>query len=242
MSQSKGQTQQRSIRALFTRIAPHYDFVNHLISLGQDQRLRTQALHLAQVPGDGWLLDVGTGTGDVALQAQALYPGRHVVGLDPTAAMLEEAQQKDGGRAVRWLQGDGLALPYASDRFDAVISAFLMRNVPDVAAAITEQARVVRPGGRVVCLEMTWPRRFLMAQLVDLYFFRWVPLMGQLVTGDRAAYAYLPQSVKSFMRPDTLAGFMSAAGLTRVRWARHMLGTVALYVGEKPGFRPAEDV
>ncbi len=234
MSQPERQTQQRSIRALFTRIAPHYDVVNRLISMGQDQRLRTRALRLAQLPPDGLLLDVGTGTGDVALNAQARCPDCRVVGLDPTAAMLARAQQKSQSRPPHWMCGDGLALPYPDDAFDAVISAFLMRNVPDVAPALAEQTRVVRPGGRVVCLEMSWPRRFPMSQLFYVYFFGWVPLMGQIFTGDREAYTYLPESVKAFARPQTLAQHMRNAGLIEVSWERHVLGTTAIFVGQKP--------
>lgn len=234
MSRPERQSQQQSIRALFTRIAPHYDVVNRLISVGQDQRLRSRALRLTGLPSDGLLLDVGTGTGDVALRAQAMFSGSHIVGLDPTTAMLARARQKSESSALHWTRGDGLALPYPNDAFDAVISAFLMRNVPDVAGALAEQARVVRPGGRVVCLEMSWPRRFPMSQLFYIYFFGWVPLMGQLFTGDREAYTYLPQSVKAFARPQTLAQHMRNAGLIEVVWERHVLGTTAILVGQKP--------
>ncbi len=234
MTQPERQTQQRSIRALFTRIAPHYDLVNRLISLGQDQRLRARALHLAQLPPNGLLLDVGTGTGDVALRAQAMCPDCRVVGLDPTAAMLARAQQKSMAPTPHWTCGDGLALPYSDDTFNAVISAFLMRNVPDVPTALAEQTRVIRPGGRVVCLEMSWPRRFPISQLFHLYFFGWVPLMGQLFTGDRAAYTYLPQSVRAFARPGTLAQHMRDASLTDIRWERRVLGTTAIFTGQKP--------
>jgi demethylmenaquinone methyltransferase/2-methoxy-6-polyprenyl-1,4-benzoquinol methylase len=234
MTKSEQHNQQRSIRDLFTRIAPHYDFVNRLISMGQDQRLRTQALRLAQLPSDALLLDVGTGTGDVALNAQAHCPDCCVVGLDPTAAMLMQAQQKSESRPPYWTCGDGQALPYPDDTFDAVISAFLMRNVPDVATALAEQARVVRPRGRVVCLEMSWPRRFPMSQLFYLYFFGLVPVIGQLFTGDRAAYTYLPQSVKAFARPQTLAQHMKDAGLTHIHCEQHVLGTTVILIGQKP--------
>ena len=234
MTQSERQTQQRSIRALFERIAPHYDFVNRLISMGQDQRLRRRALRLAQLPPDGLLLDVGTGTGDVALNAHARCPNCCVVGLDPTAAMLAWAQQKSQGRPPHWTRGDGLALPYLDDSFDTVISAFLLRNVPDVTTALAEQARVVRPGGRVICLEMSWPGHFPMAQLFYVYFFGWVPLIGQLFTGERTAYTYLPKSVKAFARPQTLAQHMQEAGLTEIHWERHVLGTTAILSGQKP--------
>lgn len=225
--------QQTAVRALFTRIAGNYDTVNRLISLGQDQRLRRLALKATQVPRGGRLLDVGTGTGDVALQAAEHYPGRQIVGVDPTAAMVRQAQAKHRRQGPQWSLGDGLQLPFPDAAFDAVISAFMMRNVPDVLQALTEQVRVVRPGGRVVCLEMTWPRRFPMSTLFRLYFFKVAPLIGQMFSGNRAAYMYLPRSVRSFMSPKTLAGHMYDAGLHDVRWTRHMLGTATIHVGLK---------
>lgn len=234
MTFSEEHAQQRSIRALFARIAPHYDFVNRLISMGQDQRLRARALRLADLPKRGALLDVGTGTGDMALRAQAMYPESHIVGLDPTEAMLAQAQDKSGKRSPKWMCGDGLALPYPRETFDAVVSAFLMRNVPDIVGVFAEQARVTRPGGRIICLEMTWPRRFPMSQLFYGYFFGWVPLMGQIFTGDRAAYTYLPRSVWGFVRPQILAQYMDQAGLTEIQWEARMLGTAAIFTGEKP--------
>ncbi|MGC9398721.1 MAG: ubiquinone/menaquinone biosynthesis methyltransferase [Anaerolineae bacterium] len=228
---------QRAVRALFTRIAPYYDTLNRLISMGQDQRLRRRAVQWTQLPEGGTLLDVGTGTGDVALTAAARRPDCKIVGLDPTEAMLRQAQGKRTAPAPAWTLGDGLTLPYPNDAFDAVISAFLMRNVPDVVAILAEQTRVVRPGGRVVCLELTWPRRFPVSPFFHVYFFGWVPLMGRLLSGDRTAYTYLPRSIKGFMRPQTLAHYMANVGLTRVRWEGHIFGSTTLFVGQKPGAR-----
>ncbi len=225
--------QQTAVRALFTRIAPRYDSVNRLISLGQGQRLRRLALRATELSPGERLLDVGTGTGDVALQATQRYPGCQIVGVDPTAAMVKQAQTKEQEQMPGWGLGDGLSLPFADASFDAVISAFMMRNVPDVLQALIEQTRVVRSGGRVVCLELNWPRRFPMSLLFSLYFFGLPPLIGQLFTGDRAAYTYLPRSVRHFMDPEGVARYMYDAGLHEVRWARHALGTAAIYVGLK---------
>jgi len=221
------------IKAMFHSIAPSYDRVNRLLSLGQDQHWRAQALAQAQVPSGGRLLDVATGTGDLALMAKRRYPGVRVVGADLTPAMLAQAQRKDAATAISWMAADGLRLPYPDNAFDAVTSAFMMRNVPDVAQALREQFRVVKPGGRVVCLEMTWPRRFPMTWLFRLYFFTLPPLVGGLITGNREAYRYLPRSVQHFLTPQEMGAAMEKAGLRNVTWQELMLGTLALHVGEK---------
>ncbi len=225
--------QQDAIRGLFTRIAGRYDLLNRVLSLGQDQRWRREALALARVPRGGGLLDVATGTGDLALLALSADPTMHVVGADLTPAMLALARQKSTGETLSWAISDGLTLSFPGDTFDAVTSAFMMRNVPDVPRALREQVRVVRPGGRVVCLEMSWPRRPPMTWLFQFYFFGWAPLIGQLLSGDREAYAYLPRSVKRFLTPDAMAEEMRKAGLSDVTWQVRMGGTVALYVGTK---------
>jgi len=228
--------QKRAIRTLFTRIAPSYDKINRILSLGQDQNWRKHALARAQVPSGGRLLDIATGTGDVALLAADRLNGVQIVGADLTLAMLDVAREKTHKQAaqrVRWVNSDGLALAFPNDTFDAVISVFMLRNVPDVAQAFVEQARVVRPGGRVVCLEMTWPQRFPLTWFFWLYFFGVAPLLGQLIAKNRAAYTYLPQSVKQFPAPAATAQVMEAAGLRDISWELKMLGTVVIFVGVK---------
>jgi len=227
--------QKQTIRALFTRIAPSYDKINRLLSLGQDQKWRKHALARAQVPLGGKLLDVATGTGDVALLAAGRLPGAQIVGADLTLAMLDVAREKARAAAqqICWINSDGLALPFSSDTFDAVISVFMLRNVPDVAQVFVEQTRVVRPGGRVVCMEMTWPQHFPMTWIFRLYFFSIAPLLGRWIAKNRAAYTYLPHSVKRFPAPAITAQVMESAGLREVSWEMKMLGTVAVFVGVK---------
>ncbi|MGC9522779.1 MAG: ubiquinone/menaquinone biosynthesis methyltransferase [Anaerolineae bacterium] len=234
MSEDPNRQQKHTIRELFTRIAVHYDQVNRVLSLGQDQRWRKAALDVAALPPGGRLLDVATGTGDMALLALRERGSADVrpriIGADLTPAMLKLAARKGG---LPWVVSDGLALAFADDSFDAVTSAFMMRNVPDVAQAMAEQRRVVKPGGRVVCLEMTWPQRLPMRWLFGLYFFTVPPLVGKLATGEEEAYRYLPRSVKEFIDPETLARKMEQVGLRDVTWARRMLGTVVIHVGRK---------
>jgi demethylmenaquinone methyltransferase/2-methoxy-6-polyprenyl-1,4-benzoquinol methylase len=170
----------------------------------------------------------------MALLARRQPGGLRVVGTDLTPAMLYQAQAKAGNEALPWVVSDGLRLSFEDNAFDAVTSAFMMRNVPDVVQALREQTRVVRPGGHVVCLEMTWPRRFPMSRLFHLYFFAVPPLLGWLMTGTRKPYRYLPRSVERFLEPAALAGRMEEAGLRDVTWQSMMMGTVVLHTGVKP--------
>jgi len=228
--------QKATIRSLFTRIAAKYDLLNRLMSLGQDQRWRRDALALAklgELSGTSRLLDVATGTGDMALTAWDRAQPLEVVGIDLTPAMVVLAKEKAGDKPIRWTVGDGLALPFPDSAFDAVTSAFMMRNVPDVRQAFQEQRRVVRPEGRVVCLEMTWPQRFPMSVLFQWYFFGWTPWLGGMISGEREAYQYLPRSVKRFFTPEEMAQQMESVGLRDVSWQQRMMGTVIIHVGVK---------
>ncbi|MBN1260185.1 MAG: ubiquinone/menaquinone biosynthesis methyltransferase [Anaerolineae bacterium] len=229
----EGQQQKAAMRRMFARIAHRYDLVNRLISLGQDQRLRRQALRMTRIPPTGRLLDVATGTGDVALMASQIYPEAHITGIDLTPEMIQPARSKTGRPSMGWGVGDGLRLPFPDRAFDAVISAFMMRNVPDVEQALAEQVRVVRPGGYVVCLEMSWPQRFPMSLLFKWYFFGWTPLIGRLISGEADAYTYLPRSVKAFRSPETMARHMLDVNLRDVVWKRMMFGTAVIYAGQK---------
>ncbi len=234
MSGIDPQQQRAHMRRLFGSIAPAYDRLNRLLSLGQDLKWRERTLTQAALPPAGWLLDVATGTGDLAYLAARKFPRLHIVGVDLTRRMLTVARGKAPAVPIAWVQNDGLRLAFPDGRFDAVTSGFMMRNVPDVPAALREQVRVVKRGGRVVCLEMTWPRRFPMSWAFYGYFFGLTPLLGWLLAGNRAAYRYLPESVRRFPPPEQMAATMRTAGLHNVRWQAMMAGTVILYWGEKP--------
>jgi len=221
--------QKRDIRGLFTRIARHYDLVNRVLAMGQDQRWRRAALECTELPPGGKLLDVATGTGDLAILAQRMPGSPWVAASDLTPAMLRLAQVK--ASSLPLAVSDGLALSFPDHTFDAVTSALMMRNVPSVLDALSEQRRVARSGGKVVCLEITWPRRFPMSWLFKIYFFGLAPVVGKLVAGEREPYRYLPHSAKHFLEPSALAEVMVQAGLHDVVWRTMMLGTVAIHVG-----------
>ena len=221
------------VAAMFGRIARRYDLMNTLMTGGQDALWRRHAVRAARPPRDGRALDVGTGTARLALALAQAMPGGQVVGVDVAEPMLRQAlpRTRRGGGRVSLALADALALPFPDDAFECATTAFMIRNVSDVGAAFAELRRVVRPGGRVVCLELTQPRMPLWGPLFGLYFGRVVPLAGRLVAGDAAAYSYLPESVAAFLRPEGVAAEMARAGLVGIRWRRLGLGTVTLHVG-----------
>jgi demethylmenaquinone methyltransferase / 2-methoxy-6-polyprenyl-1,4-benzoquinol methylase len=221
------------VRGMFTAIAPRYDLMNRLMTLGRDGIWRRTVVRLCELPRGGRLLDVATGTGDIAYEALRLDPTLSAVGLDLTRDMMLYGQGKYPGLTFPFTEGDALALPFADGTFDAACSGFMMRNVTDIRLAFAEQVRVVKPGGRVVCLEITLPRTPVFGALFRFYFFKLVPLLGGIISGRREAYTYLPHSALAFPRPAALADVMAAAGLRDVHYRLAMLGTVAIHWGTK---------
>jgi len=217
----------------FGDVARRYDGLNHLMSVGQDRRWRKIAAEALDLPDGGRALDVGVGTGDMALALLRRWPSSTVAGVDPTQEMMRVGRHKPGSERIRWTQGDGLRLPFPNAHFDGVTSAFLMRNVGNVPGALAEQYRVLRPGGRLVCLEMTWPRTPVLGPLFQFYFARMMPRITGLLSGQSAAYNYLPRSVQRFMTPEELEAAMERVGLRNVRYRLLMMGTVALHTGER---------
>jgi len=223
----------RFVNRMFARIAATYDLMNRLMSLGQDQRWRRELLDYCQLPPHGTLLDVGTGTGDIGYEAMRRFPGVQAYGTDFTYEMMAAGVGKLPGRVLPFAQGDTFALPYPDNTFDAVVSGFMIRNVVDRAAAFREQARVTKPGGRVLCLETTPPTNSPVGPLFRLYFFQIVPLLGGIISGDPQAYSYLPYSTVDFPEPRVLQHLMEQGGLQNVFYAERMFGAVAIHVGTK---------
>jgi demethylmenaquinone methyltransferase/2-methoxy-6-polyprenyl-1,4-benzoquinol methylase len=227
------------VRAMFDRIAGVYDVLNTVMSAGLHHRWRARAADLARVgPGDH-ALDVATGTGDLALElARRVAPGGEVVGSDFSEAMLTRARTKAArsgalGVGLRFEWADALALPYDDDTFDAATVGFGARNFSDLRRGLAEMARVVRPGGRVVVLEITSPTRPPLSTFFALWFDRAVPLLGRLA-GDPEAYAYLPSSVRRFPAPTALAAEMSHVGLGEIGYVLTAGGIVAIHAGTVP--------
>jgi demethylmenaquinone methyltransferase/2-methoxy-6-polyprenyl-1,4-benzoquinol methylase len=224
-----GTLEEGQVRAMFDRVARVYDLMNSVMTAGLHHRWRERAADLAALAPGARALDVACGTGDLAVElARRVGPEGEVVGTDFSEAMLERARAKSG--AVRWEWANALELPYADGEFDAATVGFGARNFSDLDRGITEMARVVRPGGRVVILEITTPQRPPLSTFFALWFDRVVPALGRLA-GDPDAYAYLPSSVKRFPGPEALGGRMVAAGLRDVRWILTAGGIIALHVG-----------
>lgn len=218
------------VNRMFAEIAPRYDLMNRLMTGGQDVAWRREVIALCDLPPQGRLLDVGTGTGDIAYEARRIHPGVQAFGCDFTFEMMAFGQTK-AARPVDFVQGDGLHLPFPDDYFDAVTSGFLLRNVRDLDAALAEQRRVTKPGGRVVCLETSPPQQALLAPFVRLHMFKIIPLLGRLLSPRSSAYQYLPQSTAAFPPPQELARRMERVGLRHVYFRRKMFGTVAIHTG-----------
>jgi demethylmenaquinone methyltransferase / 2-methoxy-6-polyprenyl-1,4-benzoquinol methylase len=228
----RGTLPEPQVRAMFDRIARVYDLMNSVMTAGLHHKWRRRAADLAHVgPGDR-VLDVATGTGDLAIElSKRVTPGGQVVGTDFSEEMLVHARRKAPGMRFEW--GNALQLPYADGEFAAATVGFGARNFSDLDQGLSEMARVVKPGGRVVILEITTPQKPPLSTFFRLWFDRVVPLIGK-VAGDPDAYDYLPNSVKRFPEPAGLAASLERAGLERIRWVLTAGGIIALHVGVKP--------
>jgi demethylmenaquinone methyltransferase / 2-methoxy-6-polyprenyl-1,4-benzoquinol methylase len=214
---------------MFDRIARVYDLMNSVMTAGMHHRWRERAADLARVGPGSTALDVATGTGDLAVELARR--GAEVTGSDFAPAMLEIARRKAPG--LRFEEGDALSLEHPEGSFDAVTVGFGARNFADLDRGLSEMARVAKPGGRVVVLEITTPTKPPLSWFFRGWFDRVVPLLGRLA-GDPDAYTYLPSSVRRFPPPEELAARMAAAGLTDVRWILTAGGIIAIHAGTKP--------
>jgi demethylmenaquinone methyltransferase/2-methoxy-6-polyprenyl-1,4-benzoquinol methylase len=210
-----------SIRKLFDTIAPQYDFLNHLLSLRRDIYWRKMAVQEIKGIGD-WVLDIATGTGDVALEMiRQNSDRRKVFGLDFSEPMIRRAHRKVSGKdfskRIALSLGDALTLPFRENTFNASMMAFGLRNIVKKEQALAEMVRVIKGGGKVIILEFTLPKRGLMRRLYPLYFKKVLPWIGGLVSGDRGAYTYLPESVHLFRYAENYEEMMRKVGLKNVR-------------------------
>ncbi|MGZ5334952.1 MAG: bifunctional demethylmenaquinone methyltransferase/2-methoxy-6-polyprenyl-1,4-benzoquinol methylase UbiE [Solirubrobacterales bacterium] len=231
------------VRGMFDRIAGVYDLMNSAMTAGMHHSWRERAVDRAQVGPGSDALDLCCGTGDLTLALRRrIGPDGRVVGSDFSEPMLELARQKSGreGLPVELGWADALELPYGDASFDAVTVGFGARNLADLDRGLAEMARVLRPGGRLVILEITRPRREPLAGFYSVWFDRIVPLLGS-AAGDPDAYSYLPESVRSFPEPEALAAKMDAAGFESIRWLLLAGGIIAIHSGTKKasGEKPA---
>lgn len=228
------------VQNMFNRIAGRYDLMNRVMTLGIDRRWRNASVRAARIDPSTHALDVCCGTGDITfLLAEA--GAERVVGADFSDGMLEQARRRQkrwrdqaAAKRIKFQHADALALPFNDNSFDVITVSFGVRNVEDIAQAFREFVRVGRPGARIVCLEITRPRSRAANWFYDIWFDRIVPAMGALISQDRAAYTYLPESTRAFPRPPHLAKLIQEAGVQDVTWKRFGAGIIALHQGVLP--------
>jgi demethylmenaquinone methyltransferase/2-methoxy-6-polyprenyl-1,4-benzoquinol methylase len=226
-----------SIRKLFNRVAPHYDFLNHLLSLRRDVYWRQEAIR--ELDGSrGVLLDVATGTGDMAIEALSQKgTSRSIMGVDFSEPMLrgalEKLRKKHLSHQLLLTLGDAVSLPFRESFFNASMIAFGLRNIPEKERALREMVRVTREGGKIIVLEFTLPSKGMAKMLYPLYFRKILPWVGGRISGDQAAYAYLPESVFRFRYPEDYEELMRRAGLDQIHSRDLTFGIVSLMVGTK---------
>jgi demethylmenaquinone methyltransferase / 2-methoxy-6-polyprenyl-1,4-benzoquinol methylase len=232
--QDSNRCKERAVCEMFSRIAPYYDLINCLMSWGQDSRWRRVAVKLAR-PEQGRVLDVATGTGDMALEL-ARYTDS-VVGLDLCREMMSRGQVKTEKKGmeekVDFIMGDALALPFSDNSFDCALNGFALRNVSDINLFLAELRRVVKPGGRVVCLELVRPASGIIGFFYRFYLYKIVPVLGRRLSGDGRAYRYLPDSVGRFLSIVEFGKIMKEVGFRQVGHRSLNLGTIAVHVGVK---------
>jgi demethylmenaquinone methyltransferase/2-methoxy-6-polyprenyl-1,4-benzoquinol methylase len=227
------------IAGMFDAIAPRYDLLNHVLSAGLDQRWRARAVDALALPAGARVLDLCTGTGDLAVMTVRRVPGSSVIGIDFAGAMLRLGLAKVRslrlGSAIRLVRGDATQLPLPSASCDATTIGFGIRNVAEPERALAEIARILRPGGRLAILEFGQPRIPGLRTLYAWYFKYLLPMVGRLVSKHNSAYSYLPASVGTFPPPDEFAGIIARNGFSKVEAVPLTLGIVYLYIGERVG-------
>ncbi|MFO8001638.1 MAG: bifunctional demethylmenaquinone methyltransferase/2-methoxy-6-polyprenyl-1,4-benzoquinol methylase UbiE [Marinilabilia sp.] len=232
--QEEGKKEQ--VKAMFNRIAPRYDFLNRVLSFGIDSFWRRNVVKLLRGFQAPMLLDVATGTGDLAIGMCRIEPVA-VYGVDISEKMLEIAEQKINKKRLQMMvhlrQGDSEALPFEDSFFDAVTVAFGVRNFEDLQKGLNEMRRVLRPGGRLIVLEFSKPRTFPFKQLYNFYFTRVLPLWGGFISRDKAAYTYLPESVRHFPEGSAFEEELKKAGLQPERSLPQTFGIATIYVATR---------
>ena len=230
MTKLNGSERVRYLQTMFTRIAHRYDFMNRLMTGGQDVKWRKEVIRLAQIKSSSALLDLGTGTGDLAREALKRNPKAHIAAADFTLEMMRAGRRAGD---PPYSAADALNLPFRAGTFDAVVSGFLMRNVTDVKRALQEQQRTLKPGGRIVILDTTRPKKNLLTPFIWIHMHIIIPLLGRLISGTGDAYQYLPDSTEGFLYAEELAERMTAAGFKNVQFKRLMFGVIAIHWGER---------
>lgn len=235
MAYLQGKERADYVQKMFDQIAGRYNLMNRLMTGGQDQRWRRFVVRQAQLPPGGKLLDLATGTGDIAFEALKMVDDLHAVGGDFSLPMMHVGQQQQLGGQVDWAGADALNLPFAAETFDAVTAGYLLRNVIDIPRTLTEVLRVLKPGGRLVVLDSSPPPDNALRPLIMFHLKHVIPTLGRLISDHPDAYEYLPESTTAFKTPEQLVELMENAGFESVTYQPFMFGAVSVHWGARPG-------
>lgn len=233
MAHLQGKERANYVQSMFDRIAGRYNLMNRLMTFGQDMRWRRFVVQQARPPEGGKLLDLATGTGDIAFEALKAVDGLQVVGGDFSLGMMRVGQTLPMGDQVGWTGADALNLPFPDATFDAITAGYLIRNVIDIPRAFAEIRRTLKPGGRVVILDSAPPPQNILRPFILIHMRYIIPLLGRIISKNPDAYKYLPESTQAFKTPDELAAIMRQAGFKDVGYKRFMFGTQAVHWGTK---------
>jgi len=232
----KGTAKKEQVAEMFDNISGNYDFLNHFLSLGIDIRWRKKAIRMLKADQPKVILDIATGTGDFAIEALALNPEK-VIGVDISEGMLAVGREKMKKRGlddrIELQQGDSEGLKFEDNKFDAVIVSFGVRNFENLDRGLADMYRVLKPGGKVIILEFSRPERFPFKQVYNFYFKAILPRVGTLISKDRAAYTYLPESVEAFPDGEDFLGHMQQVGFNETTCKPLTFGVSSIYAGTK---------
>jgi demethylmenaquinone methyltransferase / 2-methoxy-6-polyprenyl-1,4-benzoquinol methylase len=235
MTHLQGQERAAYVQDMFGRIAGRYNIMNRLMTFGQDLKWRRFVVKQAKLKAGDRLLDLATGTGDIAFEALKAVPTVRAIGADFALPMMRVGQKLPLGDKVGWSGADALNLPFPDESFDAVTSGYLARNVVNIPRMLAEQLRVLKPGGRIVVLDSSPPKANLLRPFIEIHMRYVIPTLGRVIAGKKGAdaYQYLPASTQAFKSPEELADMMRAAGVKNVQYRTFMFGTQAVHWGEK---------
>jgi demethylmenaquinone methyltransferase / 2-methoxy-6-polyprenyl-1,4-benzoquinol methylase len=243
MSQLTGSERTLYVRRMFGRIAGRYDLLNRVMTLGQDLRWRREVVRRLPLAGTSGpaprVLDIGAGTGDLIFTVRDQYPKARPFACDLTPEMVRIGQKRPGGDQIHWVIADATHLPFASQAFAGAVSGYLLRNVPDLPAALAEQERVLAPGAGFAALDTTPPRQNLLRPFIQFYLLKVIPFLGKIIAGDADAYTYLPETTRGFLSAEQLAAQIEQAGFERVGFVRRMFGTMAIHFASAASAKPA---
>jgi demethylmenaquinone methyltransferase / 2-methoxy-6-polyprenyl-1,4-benzoquinol methylase len=235
MAHLKGKERAAYVQNMFGRIAGRYNLMNRLMTFGQDMRWRRFVVRQANLKSGDKLLDLATGTGDIAFEALKAVPSITAVGADFSTPMMRVGMGLPMGDRVDWTAADALNLPFPDESFNAVTSGYLARNVIDIPRMFAEQLRVLKPGGRIVMLDSSPPKENIFLPFIEIHLRYVIPTLGRIIAGKSGAdaYKYLPASTQAFKSPEELADLMRTAGVRNVQFRTFMFGTMAVHWGEK---------